>query len=108
MAEPDPNFPDRPTHSDFEVLRSAMVEHETAMRSQHESFNAAFDVAFGVVDAYSALYMAKNRVMRMMQEQGVPRQYYNEMASLWYEAFLIGARFEKLKSGEKPGDAMKS
>lgn len=90
-------FPRRPTHPDFWVLSRIIIDQDNRAEGHAVPFE---ELISQVVDAQSVIYMASQRAMRarMLLTSGPIER---RLTSLWLDAFMAGAAFQKAKDERK-------
>lgn len=93
--EPDPRFPDRPTHPDFAKLSAVICAQDA--RSEQAGFDLLADLAT-VVDPESLRYLAQQRVDRLAVALGEWTPTTRAaLSSVFMDGFMTGARYQKEK-----------
>lgn len=92
--EPDPRFPNRPTHPDFERLSKAVITNDVEIEGWAHTDVAAdaaryIDMLNRYADADSIRYMAAQRAALAMRSGAVDETLF---ATTWIDGFLAAAR----------------
>lgn len=87
--EPDPRFPDRPTHPDFAKLSEAVIANDKVVEASEDDL--AFErFARQYIDMRSLVYMADQRTRRAAQ---LPDSSANDLVyGAWIDGFMAAAR----------------
>lgn len=100
----DPRFPNRPEHPDFWIISEAVID----LDASSDRGTKYKDISGPIVDPDSALYVAKQRIGRMLQvatERGITPE---DVASLplagWMDGFFAGAEYHRIKSTKTTPD----
>lgn len=102
FLHPDPSFPDRPSHRDFDWLSAIVIDLDAEAEAMPEGATIE-DIAKRYVDPTSLSYMALQRAIRSL---GVTTgaevlEHTSEvfrLSAMYYEGFLIGLRFERQRA----------
>ncbi|QUE25637.1 hypothetical protein SEA_SADLAD_91 [Microbacterium phage SadLad] len=93
--DPDPRFPNRPTHPDFARLSSAVIEQDAIADMLGLEQAAKFDLA-------SATYLARGRV-EMMGFAGAHENVIMRITMLYLDALNLGIGFAE-RGGHRPAE----
>ncbi|QIG59097.1 hypothetical protein SEA_RUBYRALPH_89 [Microbacterium phage RubyRalph] len=93
--DPDPRFPNRPTHPDFARLSSAVIEQDAIADLLGLEQAAKFDLA-------SATYLARGRV-EMMGFAGAHENVIMRITTLYLDALNLGIGFAE-RGGHRPAE----
>jgi hypothetical protein len=94
MSDPlnDPRFPKRPTHPDFWRISEVVLQNDG---NTTEGSKAIDDIVKDTVDMESLTYFAMQRAGMACQRAGLPDALVPVLGSVWLDAFLAGATFQK-------------
>jgi len=84
--EPDPNFPDRPTHPDFDKLSKVIIGLDT-LADQGQGFD---EIMVDAVDPESLIYMMDQRIRRAVMSKASPSEI---VMALYMDAFALGYHY---------------
>lgn len=84
--DPDPNFPDRPKHPDFDLLSKVIIGLDK-FADAGEGFD---EIMVDAVDSDSLLYMATQRIHRAMMSTASPGEI---VMALYLDAFALGYHY---------------
>lgn len=90
----DPRFPRRPQHSDYWLISQALVDTD----AQADMGEEGGDIMGRIVDPESLTYAAEERAKLMVRHAPLLHRQQTELAAMWVDAFVAGARFQHLKS----------
>jgi hypothetical protein len=94
MSDPlnDPRFPGRPTHPDFWRMSETVLQHDGEATEGDQSME---EIVKDTVDLQSLTYFAMQRAGMSCQKMGLPEALAPALASVWMDAFMAGAKFQK-------------
>lgn len=94
-------FPGRPQHEDFRVLVDIVLQHDGLTEDPNMDFGAFLA---GYADPDSLTHMAQQRAKRILAHIGrnpaLNAQLVTAMASMFLDAFTIGAEWQKRQAGK--------
>lgn len=102
----DPNeYPHRPNHPDFWRLANLVLQADG--RAEEDPARAEKMVA-DIVDPDTLSYMALQRAMRLVgaetrEQVDANKHEVMRLAAIYFDAFILGARFEASKKKKKGG-----
>lgn len=79
--------PGQPEHPDFVKLSDIILQLDG--RTEDPGFDY-HEFLGEVVDPDSIVYMARQRVLRMSDQVGIPDRYVPALAAIWLDAFVAG------------------
>lgn len=79
--------PGQPEHTDFFTLSNIVLQLDGHTENPDFDFE---DFLASIVDPESITYVAQQRVLRMVDQMGLPRQLLPAIAAVWLDAFMIG------------------
>jgi len=88
--KPDPNFPDRPTHPDFDKLSKVIIGLDL-LAKQGQGFD---EIMVDAVDPASLLYMMDQRIRRAMLSSASASEI---VMAIYLDAFALGYHYAKEK-----------
>lgn len=93
---PDPRFPNRPTHPDFALLSEEVCANDNLSELGGEMFEA---VVTNFVDLDSLAYMVTQRAGLYLRLRGMEptAEAVATIASAMIDGFVLGAGFERRK-----------
>lgn len=94
MSDPlnDPRFPKRPTHPDFWRMSEVVLQNDGKSDEGNESLE---QIVKDTVDPESLAYFAMQRAGKACQNSGLPEALVPVLGSVWMDAFMAGAHFQK-------------
>jgi hypothetical protein len=94
MSDPlnDPRFPKRPAHPDFWRMSEVILQHDGEATEGDQSME---EIVKDTVDLESLTYFAMQRAGTSCQKMGLPEALAPALASVWMDAFMAGAKFQK-------------
>lgn len=88
----DPRFPKRPTHPDFWRISEVVLQND----GEADEGNLPLgEIVKDTVDMESLTYFAMQRAGMSCQKMGLPESLQPVLGSVWLDAFLAGAKFQK-------------
>ena len=88
----DPRFPKRPNHPDFWRISEVVLQNDGQAT---EGDLSREDIVQDTVDLESLTYCAMQRAGMSCQKAGLPEALAPVLGSVWLDAFLAGAKFQK-------------
>lgn len=88
----DPRFPERPTHPDFWRISEVTLQQDGEAVEGDLSME---EIVKDTVDLQSLAYFAMQRARMSCQKMGLPESLAQALASVWMDAFMAGAKFQK-------------
>jgi hypothetical protein len=94
MSDPlnDPRFPGRPTHPDFWRMSEVVLQNDGEATEGAQSME---EIVKDTVDLESLTYFAMQRAGIYCKGMGLPESMVPVLGSLWLDAFMAGAKFQK-------------
>lgn len=92
--QPDPRFPDRPTHEDFVLLSTVVQEHDAKIEDKDFDFQRYVSET---VDLPSVAYMAQQRVQMLVGQMNLPSHpmLIGALEAVFIDGLVIGAKYQE-------------
>lgn len=99
------DMPHRPDHLDFDILSALIIALDGEANDVGPDFEIS-DVVARYIDPASLSYLALQRAMRVVgattqADVVAQKDDIMRLASVYFEGFLMGCRFQQTKSGTK-------